>query len=136
MTICKTKKFAVLAVMSASLVITACGNQPLSEDEQGATELATQAPDTRPQGFAAIKQAAAQGDMEAQYQLGLWYEEDHPESPRDLVRAYAWYKLSAEQGDFGAKYAMERFEAQLTNEERATAEDLVGRWALGDALEK
>lgn len=136
MTICKTKKFAVLAMMSASLAITACSNQPVSEDEQGATELTTQAPDTRPQGFAAIKQAAAQGDMDAQYQLGLWYEEGHPESPRDMVRAYAWYKLSAEQGDFGAKYAMERFEAQLTNEERATAEDLVGRWTLGDALEK
>ncbi len=136
MAIRKIKKIAVLAVIAASVVITACGSQPVSEDEQGATDLTAQPLAIRPQGFVAIKQAAAQGDMDAQYQLGLWYEEDHPESPRDLVRAYAWYKLSAKQGDFGAKYAMERFEAQLTNEGRAAAEDLVGRWRPGDNLEK
>ncbi len=136
MTIRKTKKIAVLAVMAASVVITACGGQSVSEDEQGATELTAQPLATRPQGFAALKQAAAQGNMDAQYQLGLWYEENHPESPRDMVRAYAWYKLAAKQGDFGAKYAMERFEAQLTNEERVTADDWVGRWTIGDTLEK
>lgn len=137
MTLNKTLKFSALAAMITSMAIalTACSDQPVTGDE-AAEAAAPQPVPTRPQGFEAIKQAAAQGDMEAQYQLGLWYEEDHSESPRDMVRAYAWYKLAANQGDFGAKYAMERFEAQLTNEERFTADEFVDRWKPGDTLEK
>lgn len=127
----------VLPVLVACLALSACGTQPVGEGSQEEAEMEVeQMAPAKPFSFAAIKQAAAAGDKDSQYQVGVWYEENHPGSPRDLVRAYAWYKLAMNQGDLGAKYALERFEAQLTEQQRAAAEALVARWHPGDTLEK
>jgi len=128
---------AAWAVFAGGLMLSACGSLPVDEENENRAETEA-APRVQAQavGFAAIKQAAAAGDKDSQYQVGVWYEENHPGSPRDLVRAYAWYKLAMNQGDLGAKYALERFEAQLTEQQRAAAEALVARWQPGDTLGK
>ena len=50
-----------------------------------------------------IKKAAEQGDVKAQFNLGVMYAwgEGVPEDKAEAVR---WYRMAAEQGDAGAQY--------------------------------
>lgn len=134
MTMSRKQTTSVVLAAAIALALAACSSQPVSEDDEA--DVATAPVAGRPKDLAEHRQFAAQGFVDSQYRMGLWYEEDHPGSPRDMVRAYAWYKLAANQGDFGSKYALERFEAQLTHEERFRADELVERWKPGDTLEK
>jgi hypothetical protein len=151
----KISRFSMALVLACTFPLIACTTQPShteaetedttetqletpSEETATATKTATPA-EQEAQKIAIFKsyqRAAAQGNARAQYNLGLWYEEDHPKQPRDLMRAYVWYKLSASQGASEAQYAFERFEAQLTPEQRAAAQRLINRWTTGDTLEK
>ena len=45
---------------------------------------------------------AEQGDAEAQYNLGVMYDEDR--TRRDAVEAVRWYRMAAEQGHIEAQY--------------------------------
>ena len=50
-----------------------------------------------------LLQAANQGDVIAQYNLGALYDSGE-EVPQDYIQAFKWYKLAAEQGDESAQY--------------------------------
>ena len=54
--------------------------------------------------------AAELGDFEAQYNLGVCYEEGLG-VPKDLNKAINWYKPAAEQGDEEAIEALKRLNA-------------------------
>jgi len=130
------RKLSLLPALLAGLSLAACSHTTQQEGDLDEAEIdVPSVASHRPMGYSAIKQAAAAGDKDSQYQMGVWYEDNHPESERDLVKAYAWYKLAVQQGDLGAHYALERFEAQLTDAERAKADALVGRWRPGDTLD-
>ena len=47
--------------------------------------------------------AAEQGDVGAQYNLGVMYA-DGEGVPEDDAEAVRWYRIAAEQGDVGAQY--------------------------------
>ncbi len=49
--------------------------------------------------------AAERGDAEAQFELGLMYDEGYGVS-RDNQEAAKWYRKAAEQGDAGAQYLL------------------------------
>jgi len=54
-------------------------------------------------------QAADQGDAEAQYQLGMFYDQEIiPEDVRNPFLAAPWFRKSAEQGHVGAQYRLAR----------------------------
>jgi TPR repeat protein len=128
-------KNPLLIAFFATVALSACSTTPVNEAEeleQPALEIAKEAPEVY---FKRIKSRAAQGNPQGQYQMGLWYEENHPNSPRDLVKAYVWYKLAANQDDYDSKYALERFEAQLTPSQRQQADAMINKWQLGDTLE-
>ena len=47
---------------------------------------------------------AEQGDAEAQYNLGVMYDEDR--TRRDAVEAVRWFRIAAEQGHIAAQYRL------------------------------
>ena len=49
-------------------------------------------------GVAALRASAAQGDADAQFNLGVMYAEGYG-VPQDYVEAGTWYRLAAERGD-------------------------------------
>ncbi|MGZ8190322.1 MAG: tetratricopeptide repeat protein [Methylococcaceae bacterium] len=140
----KINIFSIATVLTGTLSLVACTSlAPRTEAEietEGETKTEAETPAMQEAKkidiFKSYQQAAAQGNARAQYNLGLWYEEDHPGQPRDMIRAYAWYKLSANQGSDDSRYALERFEAQLPSQQRAEAESLINKWTPGDTLEK
>ena len=55
------------------------------------------------QDFEATRHAAEQGDADAQYNLGVAY--DNGEGvPQDHAEAARWYRLAAEQGNASAQF--------------------------------
>ena len=52
-----------------------------------------------------MKEAAEQGDAEAQYRLGLAHAEGKG-APQDHRAAAKWYRLAAEQGHAGAQFQL------------------------------
>ena len=85
--------------------------------------------DSMPQGLSASAQAvfrrAQQGDADAQYNLGVMYD-DGEGVPKDEVEAYAWYSLAATNGDELMKEqlneALPRMKAALAPEQLIAAE--------------
>ena len=53
-------------------------------------------------GVAALRASAAQGDADAQFNLGVMYAEGYG-VPQDAAEAVAWYRLAAERGDHEAQ---------------------------------
>ena len=56
------------------------------------------------------KKAADQGDADAQYQLGVFYENGYGVT-QDKEQAMQWYKKAAEQGNESAKNAIDRMQS-------------------------
>ena len=54
-------------------------------------------------GVAARRASAAQGDADAQFNLGVMYAEGYG-VPQDYVEAGTWYRLAADQGDADAQF--------------------------------
>jgi uncharacterized protein len=54
----------------------------------------------------ALKQLAADGDADAQYQLGLHYEAGSGGVLRDTAQAAAWFQRAASQGNEQARHAL------------------------------
>eukprot|EP00698_Gefionella_okellyi_P013789 TRINITY_DN3793_c0_g2_i7.p2 TRINITY_DN3793_c0_g2~~TRINITY_DN3793_c0_g2_i7.p2 ORF type:complete len:161 (-),score=32.24 TRINITY_DN3793_c0_g2_i7:971-1453(-) len=63
----------------------------------------------RQRAIALLRQAATQGYVIAQYQLGYWYERDLPGVlEKDIAQAKHWYSLSAAQRYLRAAHALGR----------------------------
>ena len=75
---------------------------------------------------------AGRGDVSSQFNLGRLYEKGVEGYPRDLPKAYAWYRLAAAQDAAQAKQALERLEPILTagqiEEGNEQAIQIFGRW--------
>ena len=55
------------------------------------------------------RKAADQGDADAQYKLGVFYENGYGVT-QDKEQAMQWYKKAAEQGNESAKNAIDRMQ--------------------------
>lgn len=56
------------------------------------------------------RKAAEQGDADAQYKLGLFYENGYGVT-QDKEQAMQWYKKAAEQGNENAKKALDKMQS-------------------------
>ncbi len=72
--------------------------------------------------------AADQGEPVAQLDLGLMYYMGES-VPRDYVRAYMWYNLSAAQGNKAAIKSRQMLEFSMSHEQIAEAQRLAREWS-------
>jgi TPR repeat protein len=71
--------------------------------------------------------AAEQGNVSAQYNLGVMYSSGEG-VPEDDVRAYMWHNLSAAQGNEIAQRNKGVVEQRMTREQIAEAQRLSREW--------
>lgn len=75
---------------------------------------------------------AAAGDHNAQYNLGLLYEKGVDGYPKNLAKAYGWYRLAASQNVPEATKAIERIKGLMTAGQIETgneqALEIFGKW--------
>lgn len=57
---------------------------------------------------------AAKGDLNSQYNLGLLFEKGVEGYPKDLPKAYGWYRVAASQNAEAAKKAIDRIKPLMT----------------------
>ncbi|MBL9099212.1 MAG: sel1 repeat family protein [Alphaproteobacteria bacterium] len=81
--------------------------------------------------FATWRNVAGRGNAEAQLRVGLLYERGEGVG-QDMIEAYRWLKLAANQGNAKAASELSLVGAQLAPAERAIAESLV-KMPTGDA---
>lgn len=72
------------------------------------------------------RDAAKRGDSSAQFMLGL-YNAKGKEMPQNLVKAYAWFKLSAANYPL-SKMLLKHVESQLTKDKIALGNVLAQEW--------
>lgn len=84
-------------------------------------------PPPPPPPLADIQARAAQGDAEAEYQLGMAYQYQSGELPCDRLTALDWFRKSAAQGNTAAKSAADQIEA-----DHVKYNDLKARAEAGD----
>ncbi len=70
---------------------------------------------------------AEQGFASSQFNLGLMYERGQG-VPQDYVRAYRWYTLAANQGDYLAEKFKDNLEKSMTLDQLAEAQRLAREW--------
>ena len=70
---------------------------------------------------------AEQGDANAQYNLGVFYDNGLG-VPQDKVRAYMWFNLSAAQGRDGAAAFRDLIARRMTPAQIAEAQRLAREW--------
>tara|TARA_B110000467_G_C17974099_1_gene291720 strand:+ start:100 stop:438 length:339 start_codon:yes stop_codon:yes gene_type:complete len=75
--------------------------------------------------------SAEQGDVNAQFSLGVMYENGRG-VPQNNVRAYVWWSVSAAQGDESARTNRDIIAKSLTPAQLAQAQDLVIRCFRSD----
>lgn len=63
-----------------------------------------------------LKKNAEQNDRDAQFVLGQMYQEGRV-FPQDLVEAFKWYSLAAQQGDKAAEKEKDNLKSKLTAEQ-------------------
>lgn len=73
-----------------------------------------------------LQQAAAQGNPDAQYEMGILYEFGF-NRPKDNVTALAWYMLAGAQGNVLAAQRRTALESRLTPAEVEAARELAER---------
>ena len=76
-----------------------------------------------PSRVAVIREAAARGEVDALYALGLVYAEGRGVSI-DLAQAHYWLSLAIAQGDRDAELLRNIVGSQMTDEEYAAAKKL------------
>jgi TPR repeat protein len=81
--------------------------------------------------FATWRNVAGRGNPDAQLRVGLLYERGEGVG-QDMIEAYRWLKLAANQGHPSASAELSIVSAQLAPAERAIAESLVKTPANGD----
>ncbi len=74
-----------------------------------------------------IRPLAERGDANAQYNLGVFYDNGLG-VPRDKVRAYMWFNLSAAQGRESAAAFRDLIARSLTPAQIAEAQKLAREW--------
>ena len=74
-----------------------------------------------------IRPLAEQGDANAQYNLGVFYDNGLG-VPQDKVRAYMWLNLSAAQGREGAAAFRDLIARLMTHAQVAEAQKLAREW--------
>ena len=74
-----------------------------------------------------IRPLAEQGDANAQYNLGVFYDNGLG-VPQDKVRAYMWFNLSAAQGREGAAAFRDLIARRMTPAQIAEAQKLAREW--------
>ncbi len=74
-----------------------------------------------------IRPLAEQGDANAQYNLGVFYDNGLG-VPQDKVRAYMWFNLSASQGREGAAAFRDLIARRMTPAQIAEAQKLAREW--------
>lgn len=77
--------------------------------------------DGDPTGLAALRAAAEQGQVQAQYELGVLYEFGFG-SPDHKIEAYVWYSRAAAAGNREAAARLERLRAELAPAELERAQ--------------
>jgi TPR repeat protein len=70
--------------------------------------------------------AAEQGDVDAQYRVGLIYAEGRGVE-QDEVKSFYWLSRAVQQGDAGAKTLLLVVAAAMTKEQHRQATELAGR---------
>ncbi len=73
------------------------------------------------------KQAAAQGNAQAQLNLGLLYHRGNG-VPQDFVQAHKWYDLAGANGNKDAASFRDALAKQMTPAQIAKAQRLVREW--------
>jgi TPR repeat protein len=74
-----------------------------------------------------VRPLAEQGDANAQYNLGVFYDNGLG-VPQDKVRAYMWLNLSAAQGRDGAVAFRDLMARRMTPAQIAEAQKLAREW--------
>ena len=74
-----------------------------------------------------IRPLAEKGDANAQYNLGVFYDNGLG-VPQDKVRAYMWFNLSAAQGREGAAAFRDLIARRMTPAQIAEAQKLAHEW--------
>ncbi len=78
------------------------------------------------------EEQGSSGDVNSQYNLGIFYERGVEGYPKDLAAAYAWYRLAAAQNAAPAIQAVSRLEPLLTSGQiedgNKLAISIMGRW--------
>ena len=74
-----------------------------------------------------VRHLAEQGDANAQYNLGVFYDNGLG-VPQDKVRAYMWLNLSAAQGRDGAAAFRDLMARRMTPAQIAEAQKLAREW--------
>ncbi len=97
---------------------------PAADVAQMNAGLAAYAAQNRQLAFATWRNVALRGNADAQVRLGLLYERGEGVG-QDMIEAYRWLKLAANQGHPRAATALSSVSAQLAPAERAIAESLV-----------
>jgi TPR repeat protein len=74
-----------------------------------------------------IRPLAEQGDANAQYKLGVFYDNGLG-VPQDKIRAYMWLNLSAAQGREGAAAFRDLIARRMTPAQKEEAQKLTREW--------
>jgi TPR repeat protein len=74
-----------------------------------------------------VRPLAEQGDANAQYNLGVFYDNGLG-VPQDKVRAYMWFNLSAAQGREGAAAFRDLIARRMSPAQIAEAQKLAREW--------
>ena len=74
------------------------------------------------------QKAADRGQPEAQFMIGSYHYSGKQGLPRDNVKAYTWWLLSAAQGHSLAKLMLEKSKDKISKEEISKAKQLAKEW--------
>jgi TPR repeat protein len=116
-----TLKHAIAAIILMLRFSTSGGAGPL-EDADAAIKRRDYATAVR-----LIRPLAEQGDANAQYKLGVFYDNGLG-VPQDKVRAYMWLNLSAAQGREGAAAFRDLIARRMTPAQKEEAQKLAREW--------
>jgi TPR repeat protein len=117
----RTLKHAIAAVLLVLSFVEPVAAGPL-EDADAALKRRDYATALR-----LIRPLAEQGDANAQYNLGVFYDNGLG-VPQDKVRAYMWFNLSAAQGREGAAAFRDLIARRMTPAQIAEAQRLAREW--------
>lgn len=83
-----------------------------------------------PEIVAGLLAAAEQGDVDAQYRVGLIYAEGRGVA-QDEVKSFYWLSRAVQQGDADAKTLLQVVAAAMTQEQHCKAMQLAGNQYAG-----
>ena len=106
------------------IMVEVASKMPPDDQAQMNAGFAAYAAADKPRAFAAWRNVAVRGNPEAQVRVGVMYERGDGVG-QDMIEAYRWLKLAADQGQPQAAAEVTFVAAQLAPAERAIAESLL-----------